>query len=57
MLKTASPHGGLSQIANDSAEEPEMLSGDAYLAYSYLLGLYLGDGDITSHTRGVFGCA
>lgn len=31
-----------------------MLSSDAYPAYSYLLGLYLGDGDITSHARGVF---
>jgi hypothetical protein len=31
-----------------------MLSENAHLAYAYLLGAYLGDGDITRHARGVF---
>lgn len=31
-----------------------MLSATAHPAYAYLLGAYLGDGDITRHARGVF---
>jgi hypothetical protein len=54
MLSTANPFRESPRIVDEMAGEPEALSSGAYAAYAYLLGLYLGDGDITSHARGVF---
>jgi hypothetical protein len=53
MPSTAQPPKESLRIVNDATGEPEALSSGAYAAYAYLLGLYLGDGDVTSHARGV----
>jgi hypothetical protein len=53
MLSAARPPSESSPIADIATDKPEALSSDAHPAYAYLLGLYLGDGDITSHARGV----
>ena len=54
MPSTTQPPRQALWIVDEVTGEPEALSGGAYAAYAYLLGLYLGDGDITSHARGVF---
>jgi len=54
MLNTARPPRESLRIVDEVIGEPESFSSGAYVAYAYLLGLYLGDGDITSHARGVF---
>lgn len=54
MPSTARPPRQALRIIDEVTGEPETLSSGAYAAYAYLLGLYLGDGDITSHARGVF---
>ncbi len=38
----------------EAKSTPAMLPENAHRAYAYLLGMYLGDGDITRHARSVF---